>query len=369
MPVKKADRQQLHHVIDDQQQPRMWYTLSSCLVPQYMLCLLKASELKHLHGIERFPHYSPKPIWDYGQILEKGVVFEHKPDSPRPALCNDDGEVEAESVEGAAEQLLSLEDMYGAVAEEEETLEEMLIRELGLEDAQSEAEDLGSAVESEGDLDDVASTPAAQPEPPPSSGTAGPARKGLKKLKWGPCFDIAFRRRAGKINGLEARCPFHRKSSRTGCKKTFDFDVPADPDDSVIDVYLNALKWWCNCAKVWDRQKDHVAALEDVMAVPMFDEQALEAGKISGPKPKQGEVKTDDQLDRELAKASKLRVGAEPQGARGRGRGRARGRGRQAHQAGPQEHPPHPADERPLADKPDDAPLSPSSSSTSSSSD
>ena len=50
--------------------------------------------------------------------------------------------------------------------------------------------------------------------------------------------------------------------------------------------------------------------------MPMFDEQALEAGKISGPKPKQGEVKTDDQLDRELAKASKLRVGAEPQRAR-----------------------------------------------------
>ena len=123
MPVKKADRKQLHYVIDDQQQPRMWYTLSSCLVPQYMLCLLKASEVNHLHGIERFPHYSPKPIWDYGQILEKEVVFEHKPDSPRPALCNDDAEVEAESVEGAAEQLLSLEDMYGAVAEEEETLE------------------------------------------------------------------------------------------------------------------------------------------------------------------------------------------------------------------------------------------------------
>ena len=45
LPPKKDDRKQLYHVIGDQQQPRMWYTLSSCLVPQYMLCLLKASEL------------------------------------------------------------------------------------------------------------------------------------------------------------------------------------------------------------------------------------------------------------------------------------------------------------------------------------
>ena len=147
-------------------------------------------------------------------------------------------------------------------------------------------------------------------------------------MKWGPCFIIAYRRRAGKLHGLEARCPFHLKPSKTGCRKTFD--LPEDADQSVIDLHLNALKWWCNSAKSWDRQRDHRAALEDVMSVPMFEEHVLEARKIPGPKPATKDVKTDDKLDRELAKASKPRGGAERGGARGRGRGRARGRGGRA---------------------------------------
>ena len=67
MPRKFAERLQLQHSTD---QPNgVWYTLSKTIIAPYARCLLASSELREKHGIMNVPHYSPRPLQDYSDML------------------------------------------------------------------------------------------------------------------------------------------------------------------------------------------------------------------------------------------------------------------------------------------------------------
>ena len=372
--------------------PRLeWYTLGKTLIPQYLLCLLSASSLRDAHGITSIHHYSWHPVRDYTALLDEGKQFvphdsaavrrpkralkgrmllddgeELDGDAEPPAL--EDGRVDRarlgddqEGGDGHDDVGLSALDLYGDHAPEE-TVEEYLARaiedEAELAAMQERAvadpgDDVGSfpgtptsPAEGPGDAPMPPPSPPPLPPPPgsppllltsppgpgsPSSSDAEdrpvPRARGgrLPIIRWG-CFDIARKRQAGKPDSYEARCPFHRLNAKSGCRKTFEIAHPGDEE-----VVLNALKWWCNEAKVWTHQRDHLDALDEPLAVPLFDAAALEAGRIEGPAPLRSEVKTDVQLDAEAA-ARALALRARARGRAGAGRG---GRGRRGRGAGP----------------------------------
>jgi len=56
--------------------------------------------------------------------------------------------------------------------------------------------------------------------------------------------------------GWEARCPFHRRSEKTGCKKFISVKGPKVDDKNNS---LKALMMWCMAARSYDRQWKHVA--------------------------------------------------------------------------------------------------------------
>jgi hypothetical protein len=75
-------------------------------------------------------------------------------------------------------------------------------------------------------------------------------RRDLEILQWG-VFDIALKVQSSGNTPWECRCPFHKLSSQTGCKRTIDFN------DNSKDHGLIAAKWWCNQAQMHSRQKTH----------------------------------------------------------------------------------------------------------------
>jgi hypothetical protein len=67
----------------------------------------------------------------------------------------------------------------------------------------------------------------------------------------------------GAFGGFSARCPFHKLSNKTGCKKWSRIRGPSAEDREA--AYLRVL-FWCSQARSFDRQRHHVACeLPDVL--------------------------------------------------------------------------------------------------------
>ena len=132
-------------------------------------------------------------------------------------------------------------------------------------------------------------------------------RAKLKILPWG-CFTIARREdrndRGRLVTSFEARCVFHKLNGSTGCKKTLQYD--ADSEDDV----LAALRFWCNEAPKYERQRYHRAMLESIIDVPTLPYELLLQDQITT---KPANVQPDAVLDAEEQPAPKRR-------RRGRGR-------------------------------------------------
>ena len=121
---------------------------------------------------------------------------------------------------------------------------------------------------------------------------------------------------SSREGGLQARCPFHRKNSKTDCKKFFR----VESDEKVA---WKRLFWWCISHTDHVRQRDHVsydAPIEDCGIDDFIDAARIDEGPAE-------EVKTDVQLDRALARGSRGRGRGRDGGGRC-GRGLAKGRGK-----------------------------------------
>ena len=113
-----------------------------------------------------------------------------------------------------------------------------------------------------------------------------------KGFRWGP-FRITY-----KTNeGLEARCPYHRKNIKTECKKFVDFHVrgPGPVPTEAMHVCLHRVLWWCCQARDFDRQWTHNA--EPSLHAGSPDPAFLAAMRDHFPPPP-ARALTDDELDR-----------------------------------------------------------------------
>ena len=51
-----------------------WYTVSKVLFQPYLLCLLRASDLRERYSIEAIPHYSDSPAKVYNALLQGTIL-------------------------------------------------------------------------------------------------------------------------------------------------------------------------------------------------------------------------------------------------------------------------------------------------------
>ena len=145
-------------------------------------------------------------------------------------------------------------------------------------------------------------------------------RRDLEIVEWG-AFDIALKVQATGKTSWECRCPFHKLSKTTGCKRTIEFN-----DDSK-DHALIAAKWWCNQAQMHSRQKLHRKCFSEILEVPFLPEDVLISDRIN--ELPTAPILTDAELDaidrkRKKAELEKKKKAA----AKGRGRGQGKGSGR-----------------------------------------
>lgn len=122
-----------------------------------------------------------------------------------------------------------------------------------------------------------------------------------------------------KFGGVEARCPFHKKNSRTDCKKYLQLRS-ADPEE--FGKCVRALKAWCNSATSYNRQRFHLQHHVSIDAAPA--EEVVAAGCVAdGPAEA---VKGDDELDAEADALAAAPVAAGSVAPKAKGRGRGRGK-------------------------------------------
>lgn len=102
-----------------------------------------------------------------------------------------------------------------------------------------------------------------------------------------------------KFGGWQGACKFHALNNKTGCKKFFGIKAPGGLEERVRA--LNQARWWLNEARLFDRQRHHLAwsGGGDISNMPASD--VLFAQQPGRP---EGVVKTDVQLDAEGAKAN-----------------------------------------------------------------
>ena len=142
--------------------------------------------------------------------------------------------------------------------------------------------------------------------------------------EWG-AFDIARKVQQSGKTLWECRCPFHKKSKDTMCKRTIEFT------ENTKDHALIAARWWCNQALFHTRQKTHRKCFDQILGVPYNPLDVLIAERINE-KPVQAPL-TDAELDMRERRGRRRDQGrsrgtASNARARGRRRGRGRGRGR-----------------------------------------
>ena len=101
----------------------------------------------------------------------------------------------------------------------------------------------------------------------------------------------------GKFGGLEASCPYHKKSASAGCRKWFGIKGPSIQD---IKEAVDAALTWCAQARHFERQRYHIAFNPAYGASPAANVTRL-LPIFSEPRPVG--VFSDQQLDADEARA------------------------------------------------------------------
>lgn len=161
-------------------------------------------------------------------------------------------------------------------------------------------------------------------EPAPAPASPGSDDSDVPKLgkpsAWGP-FKLTVKQpsaSAGRaFGGVEASCPFRKKNKRTGCKKYLQLRNASAEEFSKC---VRSLKMWCNSARLYARQRQHLAHHIAIDSAPV--QEIVDAGLIeNGPTER---VKDDDELDAAAGPAPVLEAKAKA----GRGKAKAKGRAR-----------------------------------------
>ena len=119
-----------------------------------------------------------------------------------------------------------------------------------------------------------------------------------KPAPWGSfSFNRKLPKSAPPFGGFEAVCKFHALNSRTGCKKFVRFEGESLEDEQAC---LNKLRHWCNQARRFDRQRQHVRMPLRPQDVPSVE--VVEAHKLVDDPP--SSVRTDQELDGHVAKSA-----------------------------------------------------------------
>lgn len=190
-------------------QAKVWKTRVNAVTKQYLLCLLQAVRLRKQYGFARIYHGRTP---GYYTDLLNGVLNE------QPGPLEDDAAVEKPApVENQA---------HG-----------------------------DHGVDSDVDSDDMVLADLLPAQlPPPAPGL--PAGIERRRSYWGP-FRLTPKppTATDRFGRWEASCPFHRKNTRTGCKKS-DMVLGGTQEDQERSLWR--LKHWCNSALHFTRQHQHV---------------------------------------------------------------------------------------------------------------
>mmetsp|Transcript_89804 Transcript_89804/g.290156 ORF Transcript_89804/g.290156 Transcript_89804/m.290156 type:complete len:1098 (+) Transcript_89804:100-3393(+) len=272
--------------------PKVWRTATSSVYRPYLLCLMQADHLQSQHGIARIEHGRTLKLYKcllLGKVpvapvpraaIEHDVAIEIAPNAP-PAIGR---AIKGDVVEGLAgagdEGEQDIEDQDEEMDIEQEL--ELLLAGEGTDtpviDAgapaspppfdEEQEEHAGLVAAADGGLAtpvaDLASLP-----PSPAAGVlvplvgmvvAGPDGLGLLREmhRWGP-FRFTPKRPSGgavRWGRWEAACCFHAKSSKTQCTKSDKVQGPTQEDQ---DASIARLRHWCNGAKRFRLQRNHVA--------------------------------------------------------------------------------------------------------------
>ncbi|CAE7832485.1 unnamed protein product [Symbiodinium sp. CCMP2592] len=319
LPKSKSAKQALCYKPGD---AKVWYSLSHFVNKTYLQCLLKAENIFAAGAVDRIPHWTTSPSAVYTAILAGKPI--PMPSTEQQGLLDDDDvdigdhAVQDDVHQGLEPALAGLEVLEGAgSAEGRDEEHDELVHELErlIDQADSEDEVVGQDARSEDDGGGIGSVPLDEaetseamlpPPPPPAAPPPGlprnrPAEEDNvsvdseleKPPAWG-VFRINLKQpAAARVHGgYEARCPFHRKSAKTDCKKFVSIrgSTAADKDNA-----LRALKAWCNCAESYNRQRDHIQHFVSPETAP--SQAVLDAGLITQAPP--GRPRTDEELDRE----------------------------------------------------------------------
>ena len=318
---------------------KRWGTRGQEVFPEFLQCLLSASELEKKYGITEIPCGQTRKT--YVDLLQGHKVSEKTirllPDVE--VARNTKSQVERRNVLKDlgpdlaifALQNFAVEDGVDANAEmfgDEWDLSNVVENEAAPVEVDTVEEDNSVAflVEDQPLQDPVAaiaSDPAGRPQVPdprskeanlaasmpshPNPGPDGaPGQPDVSNYTWG-AFRITFKK-TGKQMAVQATCPFHAKNNSTGCKKSLNIT----PFTQVrLDEQLLLLKHWCNQALKFTRQRDHMSFPLQAGSVP--DLAVIEAHCIPRTS-KPDVVKTDldlDQQERGAARASNQQPTAE----------------------------------------------------------
>jgi hypothetical protein len=112
----------------------------------------------------------------------------------------------------------------------------------------------------------------------------------------------SYYKSGGLFGGWEASCPYHRKNNQTGCRKWFGISGPTFAERRSAAA---AAMLWCSKAKLFDRQRLHLAYQPDYNSAPDAAQmRMLPIFKEARPK----SCPTDEDLDSLPKSASDLDV-------------------------------------------------------------
>ncbi len=312
LPPGQANRAALAYDLD---RSKVWYSAGTSVHKTYLLALLSATELFRA-GVPYILHGQSARF--YQKLLdEKALPLPRALCAAVPGRIEYDLEVDAAAPSSVValepEEMLTLEDEDGAG-----------VLDLGgglaafMEQDESDEEGLRNPLRKQADEEGLQEQEEEQEQEPPVGGmeAAAPQHPHSDLPQTGMFGAFRFTR---KQKGYQARCPFHRKSTVTECKK---FMAVSGSSRAEATATWQKLAFWCVRALTFSRQRHHVAFNPSLEECPRVQE--IISMKITeGP---QGHVKTDIELDEEARLAAdEQRGGAARAGRRGKGCGRGRG--------------------------------------------
>ena len=262
--------------------PKVWRTAGHTVLASYLQCLLQAKELKDKHGVDAIPHGQFELVykrllqgkkWDALASIEDAQLRRRQP------LAVDVGEGDSDQGEQPA--------LHDAPPIND--------------DVPHEGGSAGQPGSSDDDCDpgeggaNLAIEPALGRAEAPEAGPASVHHDAHGRAvldmrgSWG-CFKFSVYPpgpSGGRFGVLQAVCPWHARSSVSGCKKSISI---ADRTAAARDEAMRMAKFWCVQASRFERQWEHVFAADVIGPAP--SDHTLESMRLDeGPRP--GSVEDD----------------------------------------------------------------------------